>query len=182
MAGALVSLVWLLDRGTALVTLPSLWVAVLTGVFVRTRYPPSLHRFSNRWHTRISMFALIVAAMHAVTGSLDAVLLEAGIAPAPAYPNWFFLAGVGVGLLSLVATLVAVASFLAPWRFDNPSLVHALAYLGFAFGVVHAIAVGTDVVGLTERLALGSLVVVGGALALKIAVGVGTAVRGVAAR
>lgn len=182
MAGVFVTGVWLLDRGTALVTLPALWLAVVTGVFVRTRHPAGLHRFSNRWHTRISVFALLVAGMHAATGTLDAVFLEAGVAPAPGYPNWLFLAGVGLGVLSLVATLVAVVSFLAPWRFDDPSLVHALAYVGFAFAVVHAIAVGTDVVGLTEQLVMASLVAVACAVGVKLAVGVGTAVRRVAAR
>ncbi|MFB6183316.1 MAG: hypothetical protein ABEI96_02070 [Haloarculaceae archaeon] len=177
MTGAFVTGLWLLDRGTALVALPALWAAVFTGVFFRTRWPAVLHRFSDRWHTRISMFALLVAAMHAVVGTLDAVLLGAGLAPAPNYPGWLFLAGVIVGLLSLAATLVAVASFLAPWRFDNPSLVHALAYVGFGFGVVHAVAIGTDVVGITERLVLVSLLVVAAALVVKFGVGVGTVVK-----
>ncbi|MFB6169880.1 MAG: hypothetical protein ABEJ06_01925 [Haloarculaceae archaeon] len=182
MAGAFVTGVWLLDRGTALVAFPALWVAVLTGVFVRTRRPATLHAFSNRWHTRLSVFALVVAGMHAVTGLADAVFLEAGLAPAPGYPDWLFLAGVGVGVLSLVAVVVAVVSFLAPWRFEDPSLVHALAYLGFALGAVHAVAIGTDVVGLTERLVVASLVVVAAALVLKFAVGLGTVARHVATR
>ncbi|MFB6107833.1 MAG: hypothetical protein ABEJ82_03195 [Haloplanus sp.] len=182
MAGAFVTGVWLLDRGTALVSLPALWLAVLTGVFYRTNRPATLHRLSNRWHTRLSAFALVVAGMHAVTGTLDALLLEAGLAPAPQYPGWLFLAGVVVGLCSLVTLLVAVVSFLAPWRFENPSLVHALAYVGFGFGVVHAVAVGTDVVGLTERLAVASLLVVAAALVVRLVVGVGHTVRRVAAR
>ncbi|MFB6080355.1 MAG: hypothetical protein ABEJ81_05100 [Haloferacaceae archaeon] len=180
MSGALVTGVWLLDRGTALVTLPALWVAVLTGVFYRTRRPALFHRFSDRYHLRISMFAVLVAAMHAVVGSLDALLLGLGLAPAPNYPGWLFLAGVAVGLLSLVALAVAVLSFLAPWRFSNPSLVHALAYLGFAFGVVHAVAIGTDVVGLTERLVVVSLLVVAGLLIVKASVGLGATIRRVA--
>ncbi|MFB6172350.1 MAG: hypothetical protein ABEJ23_07430 [Haloarculaceae archaeon] len=181
MASALVTGIWLLDRGTALVALPALWVAVLTGVFVRTGRPAWLHGFSNRWHTRISMFGLIVAGMHAATGGVDALLLGAGLAPAPNYPGWLFLAGVGVGVLSLVAIVIAVVSFLAPWRFDNPGLVHWLAYVGFALGVVHAVAIGTDVVGLTEALVIDSLLVVALALVVKVLVGVGAGVKRVVA-
>ena len=177
MAGAFVTGVWLLDRGTALVTLPALWLAVLSGVFVRTRRPAVVHRLSTRFHVEISVFGLLVAAMHAVVGTLDALMLGAGLAPAPSYPGWLFLAGVTVGFLSLGTILVAVVSFLAPWRFENPSLVHALAYVGFAFGAVHAVAIGTDVVGLTERLVLFSLLVVASALVVKLAVGVGAGVR-----
>lgn len=177
MTGVFVTTLWLLDRGTALTSLPALWSAVLTGAFVRTGRPAFASAFSNRWHTRIAMFGLLVAGMHAVVGAVDAILLGAGLAPAPGYPTWFFIAGVLIGLLSLVAILVAVLSFLAPWRFDNPSLVHWLAYVGFVLGVVHAVAIGTDVVGLTRTLVASSLVVIALALVVKFTVGVGAGIK-----
>ncbi|MFB6121612.1 MAG: hypothetical protein ABEJ68_10900 [Halobacteriaceae archaeon] len=177
MTGLAVTSLWYLDRGTALVTLPSLWAAVMTGVFVRAPRPAVAHRLATRYHLKLSAFALIVAAMHAVVGTADVALVAAGAAPAPGYPGWFFAAGVALGVLSLVAVLVAVASFLAPWRFSDPSLVHALAYVGFGVGVAHAVAVGTDLVGLTERLALWSLALVAAALLVTLLYGLGTALR-----
>lgn len=177
MAGPLVTSLWLLDRGTALVATPALWVSVLTGVFVRTRRPAFAHALADRYHTRIAMFGLIVVLMHALAGTLDAAFLWLGWAPAPAYPGWLFTAGVVVGALSLVGILVAVASFLAPWLFDNPSLVHALAYLGFIFGILHGVAIGTDMVGLTASLAVVSLLVVAVALVAKFTVGLGAGIK-----
>ncbi|MFB6166459.1 MAG: hypothetical protein ABEJ31_14970 [Haloarculaceae archaeon] len=177
MAGAFVTGVWLLDRGTALVALPALWIATLTGVFVRTRHPATMHALSRHYHTELATFGLIVAGMHGVTGTLDALLLGAGLAPPPQYPGWLFAAGVALGALSLGAILLAVASFLAPWRFENPSLVHAGAYVGFGFGVVHAVAIGTDVVGLTEHLVALGVLTLAAALVVKFLVGLGTGIR-----
>lgn len=177
MTGLLVTGIWFLNRGTALVTMPALWLAVLSGVFVRTGRPVVLHDLSNEFHTRIAVFALVITAMHATIGTVDALLLGVGLAPAPGYPGWFFVAGLVLGVLALAAIVVATLSFLAPWRFRNPSLVHALAYVGFAFGVVHAIAIGTDIVGFAEGLLQLGLFIVAAALLLKLFVGLGAGIR-----
>jgi len=180
MSGIAATWIWLLDRGTGLVTLPALWLAVVTGIFYRTRRPAIFHGIAQRHHLSISAFALVITSMHAIVGILDTVMLGAGLAPAPNYPLWFFYGGAVVGVLAFATLLLAVASFLAPWRFDHPSLVHALAYVGFVFGIAHAVAIGTDVVGLTENLVFVSLVLVAWALALKLFVGIGAGVRSIA--
>ena len=153
--------VWYLDRAAALLAYPSLYLAVLTGVFYN---PPGfgvLHDASRRVHIELSVFALLITLIHSVLGILDSYYVLTGGVPEPAYTTTYFAAGVGVGVGALLMLLVAVAGFVDAARFDGdwgPRSVHAFAYAGFAFSTLHAAAVGTDVTGLI-RPVLGSTTV-----------------------
>ena len=148
-------LVWLLDRGAALVTYPALYLAVLTGILYNTKSFGMLHEAAQRIHIELSAFAMIVTLLHAGLGVLDACFVVTGQVPAPAYSLPYFLGGLAVGAGALLLLVVAVLGFTDPKRFQRPwgpRVVHSFAYLGFAFGTIHAAAIGTDVTGLVRPL------------------------------
>ncbi|TKX83541.1 hypothetical protein EXE43_23715, partial [Halorubrum sp. SS5] len=84
-------LVWLLDRGAALVTYPALYLAVLTGILYNTESFGMLHEAAQRIHIELSVFAMIVTLLHAGLGVLDAWFVITGQVPAPAYSMPYFL-------------------------------------------------------------------------------------------
>lgn len=146
-------LVWLLDRGAALVAYPALYLAVLTGIFYNTEAFGALHDAARRVHIEISVFAMLVTLLHAGVGVLDTWFVVSGQAPEPAYSLSYFLGGVVVGVGALLLLVVAVLGFTDAKRFDQPwgpRVVHGFAYGGFAFGTIHAAAIGTDMMGLVR--------------------------------
>ncbi|WP_311170549.1 hypothetical protein [Halobellus ordinarius] len=148
-------LVWLLDRAAALVAYPALYLAVLTGILYNTESFGILHDAAQRVHIELSVFAMLVTFLHAALGVLDTWFVLTGAVPAPAYSRSYFLAGVVVGVGALVLLVVAVLGFTDAARFESPwgpRVVHAFAYGGFAFGTIHAAAVGTELTGLIRPL------------------------------
>lgn len=148
-------LVWLLDRGAALVTYPLLYLAVLTGVFYNTESFGVLHVAARRIHIELSVFAVIVTLLHAGLGVLDAWFVTTGQVPAPPYSMPYFFGGLAVGAGALLLLVVATLGFVDAKRFQRPwgpRVVHAFAYAGFAFGTIHAAAIGTDLTGLVRPL------------------------------
>lgn len=144
-------LVWLLDRGAALVAYPSLYLAVLTGIFYNTEAFGALHDAARRVHIELSVFAMLVAVLHAGLGVLDTWFVLSGQVPAPTYSMSYLLGGVTVGAGALLLLVVAVLGFVDASRFDQPwgpRVVHGFAYGGFAFATIHAAAIGTDTMGL----------------------------------
>ncbi|MFB6165606.1 MAG: hypothetical protein ABEJ31_10645 [Haloarculaceae archaeon] len=161
-------LLWFVDRATALVAYPALYVAVLTGIFYNSPSFGVLHELSREVHVELAAFATIVTLGHGVVGVADSAAVLTGAVPAPAIPLSYFVAGALVGAGALLLVIVAVLGFLDARRFERPwgpRVVHAFAYGGFAFATVHAAAVGTDVgaggsVGLVAGLAVLAFVLV----------------------
>jgi hypothetical protein len=148
-------LVWLLDRGAALVTYPLLYLAVLTGILHNTEAFGVLHHAARRVHVELSVFGMLLTLLHAGLGVLDAWFVVTGQAPAPTYSMPYFLGGLTVGTGALLMLVVAVLGVTDPKRFQRPwgpRVVHSFAYAGFAFGTIHAAAVGTDLTGLVRPL------------------------------
>jgi hypothetical protein len=149
------AIVWYLDRGAALVSYPSLYLAVLTGIFYNADSFGTLHTAARRVHVELSVFATLVTLLHAGLGVLDAWLVVSGRAPEPAYSIPYFLGGLAVGGGALLLLVVAVLGFVDARRFERPwgpRVVHSFAYGAFAFGTIHAAAIGTDVAGLVRPL------------------------------
>jgi len=79
--------------------------------------------------------------------TVDAWFVVTGQVPAPAYSMPYFLGGVTVGVGALLMLVVAVLGFTDAKRFQRPwgpRVVHSFTYAGFAFGTIHAAAIGTD--------------------------------------
>lgn len=145
--------VWVLDRATALVGYAALYLAVLTGVLYDARGFGPFVDAARRIHVEVSVFALLALLAHAGLGLLDAWLVLSGEAPAPTYGSSYLLAGVVVGSGAFLLLVVGVLGFLDARRFERPwtpRVVHAFTYGAFAFGTVHAVAVGTDVVAVAR--------------------------------
>lgn len=63
----------------------------------------------------------------------------------------YFLGGAAVGVEALLLLMMAVLGFVDSKRFSRPwgpRVIHSFAYGGFAFGTIHAAAIGTDISGL----------------------------------
>lgn len=149
-------ILWYLDRATALIAYPALYLAVLTGIPFNAPGLGMLHTVARRVHLEIATFALLVTLAHAAVGSADAALVVTGQVPPPSYPIPYFVAGVIAGVGALTLVVVSVLGFLDARRFRRPwgpQVVHAFAYGGFAFATVHAVAIGTDV-GPVTRLGI----------------------------
>ncbi|WP_436927129.1 hypothetical protein [Halosimplex amylolyticum] len=147
------AIVWYLDRGAALVAYPALYLAVLTGVLYNTESFGVLHEAARRIHIELAVFAMIVTLLHAGLGVLDAWFVVTGQVPEPAYPVPYFLSGVAVGVGALLLLVVAVLGLTDAKRFQRPwgpRVVHSFSYAGFAFGTIHAAAIGTDLMGLVR--------------------------------
>ena len=78
-------LVWLLDRGAALVAYPALYLAMLTGILYNTESFGVLHEAAQRLHIELSVFAMLVTLLHAALGLLDTWFVVTGQASLPAY-------------------------------------------------------------------------------------------------
>jgi len=163
---------WYADRGSAVVLYPALWAAVATGAARRLPVLPVLRDASRRHHVTVSVFAVLVGLIHGVLGTVDTAVILDGAAPMPAYGPTVLLGGVAVGAVGALLTGIAVLGFLDPRRFDRPVVVHALAYLGFGVGTLHALLVGTDVTELVVQGVLGLLLAVAFLLAVRVLDGV----------
>lgn len=142
------TLLWYLDRATAIVSYPALYLAVVTGIPFGAPGLGMLHRVARRVHVEVAVFAMLVTLAHAALGIADATLVVTGEVPPPSYPIRYFVAGVVAGGGAIALVVVAVLGFLDAGRFPRPwgpRVVHAFAYGGFAFATVHAVAIGTDV-------------------------------------
>ncbi|WP_254831755.1 hypothetical protein [Haloglomus salinum] len=145
--------IWYLDRAAGLLSYPALYMAVVTGILYNTPAFGRFHEAARRVHIEVSVFAMLVTLLHAGLGVLDTWLVVTGQVPQPAYSTGYLLAGVAVGTGALLLLVVAVLGFVDARRFEHPwspRVVHTFAYGGFAFGTIHAVAVGTDVGGLAR--------------------------------
>lgn len=169
-------ILWYLDRGTALVALLTLYLAVVTGILSNARAFGLLHDAAAEVHVPVSVLATVMTIAHGILGTADAWMVWSGSVPSPPIPMWYFLGGVGVGLGGLLLIVVAVLGFLDPRRFErpwNPRVVHAFAYGGFGFATLHATAVGTDMTALARTAVIAAVVVLGYLLVLRLLLEVG---------
>lgn len=142
---------WYLDRGSALAAYVFLWLAVITGVLFNARGFGALHDAAKKAHVSTSVLACAALLTHVGVGTYDAMLVVAGQVPHPAYSDAYFASGLVVGAGALLLVVTAVLGFLDAKRFPrpwDPRTVHTLAYAGFAFATLHAVALGTDVRGI----------------------------------
>ncbi|MFB6124008.1 MAG: hypothetical protein ABEJ78_11195 [Haloferacaceae archaeon] len=122
---------YVVDR--ALVASPTLYLAVLTGIFYDAPEFGRLRDAARRVHVEVAAFATLATLAHGVPGVLDTWLVVSGSTPRPAYTTGYLLAGVGVGTGATLLLVVSVLGFVDARRFERPwgpRVVHAFAYGG----------------------------------------------------
>lgn len=156
---------WYADRGSALVAYVALWLAVLMGILYNAKRFGAFHELARKSHVPVSVLALATLLAHAAFGIVDGWLVLAGDVPHPNYSDAYLLLGILVGIAALLLLITATLGFLDAKKFQrpwDPRTVHALAYAGFAFATIHAVAVGTDLFALAKpAVAAGTIVLVG---------------------
>ena len=139
---------WYADRTSGLLAYLLLVASVFTGIAYNAQSFGAVHRLSRAVHNPLSWIAVALLVLHGGLGTVDTFLVGTGGSPTPGYGLPFLLAGVAVGVGALILVIVATLAFADPHRFERPwkpGLIHALAYGGFAFATLHAVAVGTDI-------------------------------------
>ncbi len=178
----LLTVVWLLDRATGLLAYPLLYLAVLSGIFYspKAREFGTLHATARNWHIEVSVLATLLMVVHGLLGTIDTAKYAAGVVPEMGYPVWYFVAASAVGAGGFLMIVVAVLGFVDARRFSPPwggRTVHLFVYGGFAFGTVHAVAIGTDVTAAVRPAIVAGCVFLAYALGLRVAHNHGDAIR-----
>ena len=152
MTGAGVPTFWLLARASGLVAFGLLTLSVWLGLAMSTRLlGPGRQKALFGWHRPLVWTALWIVLLHAVSVMLDPVLhfgLPAVLVPLAA--PWKPI-GIAAGVTAGWLTLVLALSFRAKrwighrgWR-----VLHFASFAAFFLFLGHALAVGTDLKGLT---------------------------------
>jgi methionine sulfoxide reductase heme-binding subunit len=141
-------LLWFLNRGTGMALLVVLTVSVCLGVLAtRGRAGALVPAFVTRsLHRNLSLFGMALLAAHVVTAVLDEFVdirwWHAFVPYGAGYePLWVAAGAVATDLFLAVVVTTAVRGRLGLGGWHR---VHQLAYLAWALGVGHGLAIGTD--------------------------------------
>ena len=141
-------LLWYVNRGTGVVLLVVLSLAVVLGVLATGRaVSPLWPRFLTQGlHRTLAALAVLLLTAHVVSAVVDEFVdirwWQAFVPVGGTYePLWL-----GLGTLALDLVLVVVATSLARARLPHRTwfLVHLTTYAAWVAGVVHGIGIGTD--------------------------------------
>jgi hypothetical protein len=139
---------WFLTRGTGVVTLLLLTVAVVLGVVTSVRWASARWpRFVVEWmHRNISLLVMVFLAVHVATAVIDAFApirwVDALIPFSSSYrPLWVGFGALALDLLVAVAvtSLLRVRVGYRAWR-----AVHWAAYACWPLALVHGLGAGSD--------------------------------------
>jgi sulfoxide reductase heme-binding subunit YedZ len=173
---AAASPLWYLTRGTGLVTLVLLTIAMVLGILQVVRWAPlgSPRFVIVALHRAVSLFVLVFLAVHVATAVLDSFapirLLDAFVPFAGTYrPLWL-----GLGALALDAILAVTLTSLVRNRLGLRTwrAVHWLSYACWPVAILHGWGAGSDArSGWMLAITLGCAAAVLAALAWRLARG-----------
>ena len=131
-----------------------LFLATVSGVLSRGSTPGVVRVSAQKIHRWFAYGAGVLIVLHiltqieAVAATAEAVVLLLQGELSTADPRMVGVAtGVGVGTGAVLVIAVAMSSFLRPALFGKPFVpivVHAFAYIGFAFSTFHAVMLGHE--------------------------------------
>jgi sulfoxide reductase heme-binding subunit YedZ len=139
---------WFLSRGSGLVLLVLLSVVVVLGVATRLGAAPRhLARFAvAELHRTLSLFAVVLLALHVVTAILDPYVSIGWAATVLPFLSRYRTLAIGLGTLAvdlggavLLTSLVRDRLGFRAWR-----AVHWLAYLAWPVAFIHSLTAGGD--------------------------------------
>jgi len=141
-------ILWFLNRGTGIVLLAVLTLTVLLGVLaMRGRAGSLLPAFVSRsLHRNLSLFGLGLLVAHITTAVLDEYVdirwWHAFVPYGAGYePLWVAAGAVASDLVLAVLVTTALRARLGLRTWHG---IHLLAYVAWALGLVHGLAIGTD--------------------------------------
>jgi hypothetical protein len=173
-AAASPSVYWYLTRGSGVVALVLLTVSIVLGIVSTIRWSASgLPRFAVAGlHRTLTLLAIVFVAVHVVTTVVDGfapIGWKDAVVPfiSPYRPVWLGLGAVAFDLLLalVITSLLRARIGYRVWR-----ATHWLAYASWPVALVHSLGTGSDArVGWLQALAIGSVIAVAAALAVRLA-------------
>lgn len=139
---------WYASRGSGLVLLVLLSLAVVLGVVVRSGWtPPTTLRFVVEGiHRNVALICAGLLVVHVVTGELDPYVTLGWAAAIVPFTSPYRTLWIGLGALSLDILLAVIVTSLFRrhlgirlWR-----AVHYITYLAWPMAFVHSLESGTD--------------------------------------
>ena len=139
---------WFLSRGSGIALLVLLSVVVVLGVATRLGSAPRwLARFAvAELHRTLSLFAVLLLALHVVTAILDPYVSIGWASTALPFLSQYRTLAIGLGTVAvdlggavLLTSLVRTRLSFRLWR-----AVHWLAYLAWPVAFIHSLTAGND--------------------------------------
>ena len=139
---------WLVSRGSGLVLLALLTIVMVLGIATRRNAAPT------RWprfvvaelHRTLSLFAVALLGLHAVTAILDPYVSIGWMATAVPFGSPYRRLAVGLGTLAADLGAAVLLTSLVRTRlgFRSWQAVHWLAYLAWPAAFIHSLSAGND--------------------------------------
>ena len=139
-------LVYVISKACALSGVVLVWIQILAGLTIASRGTVAPH-ISVQWHQQIGVAVLVMLLLHwatFVTGVSMRLDHFATDYITPTFSHGFYRTIVSLGMLSLIAMLIASAAALLRKRFKYWRAVHVLASIGAVGGAIHSWLIGSE--------------------------------------
>jgi predicted ferric reductase len=139
-------LLWFVNRGTGVILLLLMTLAVVLGVLATART-------TSRWwprfvtqalHRNISLLVLALLAAHLSTAIIDGYVDLDWIDVVVPFISGYRPLWTALGTLALDLTLIVTVTSLLRNRLGRWRVIHLSSYLAWALGLAHGLGIGTD--------------------------------------
>jgi predicted ferric reductase len=138
-------IVYVLSKAFGLAGVVLLWIQLLVGLLIASR--GTVPQISVQWHQQIGTAVLVLLLLHwatFVTGVSMRVDHFAVDYVTPTFSHGFYRAIVSLGILSIVAMVIATLAALVRRHFKYWRFVHACAAIGGVGGAIHSWLIGSE--------------------------------------
>jgi predicted ferric reductase len=139
-------LVYVISKACALTGVVLVWIQILAGLTIASRGTVAPH-IPLQWHQQIGVAVLVMLLLHWATFVAGVSMRVDHFAVdyvTPTFSHGFYRTIVSLGMLSLIAMLIASAAALLRKRFKYWRAVHALASIGAVGGAIHSWLIGSE--------------------------------------
>ncbi len=137
--------IYVLSKAFGLSGVVLLWIQLLIGLLIASR--GTVPQISVQWHQQIGTAVLVLLLLHwatFVTGVSMRVDHFAVDYVTPTFSHGFYRTIVSLGMLSIVAMLIATLAALVRRHFKYWRFVHAFAAIGGVGGAIHSWLIGSE--------------------------------------
>jgi DMSO/TMAO reductase YedYZ heme-binding membrane subunit len=139
-------LVYVLSKAFALAGIVLLWIQLLVGLLIASRGTVAPH-ISLQWHQQIGTVVLILLLLHwgaFVTGVSMRLDHFARDYVTPTFSHGYYRTIVSLGMLSIIAMVLATLAALVRRHFKYWRVVHTFAAIGGVGGAIHSWLIGSE--------------------------------------